>query len=97
MLKTEPEYWYSYIWFFSFVLLIHYQEEEKVRVAESKAQLQQQVKESGRRNEELIHVTGRLQDSHAKLELALADLDRSRSLNEKLKDQLAKVFYTYTD
>ena len=65
-----------------------------MRITESMGQLQHQLNEYSRRSADLVALTGQLQDYKTQVELADSELGRSRSLSEKLRDQLTKVLLT---
>jgi predicted nucleic acid-binding Zn-ribbon protein len=60
-------------------------------MAESMTQLQHQLNEYSRRSADLVALTGQLQDYRTQVELTESELERSRVLSEKLRDQLSKV------
>jgi hypothetical protein len=61
-------------------------------MVESITHLQHQLNEYSRRSADLVALTGELQDYKTKVELAESELERSRVLSEKLRDQLTKVY-----
>ena len=60
-------------------------------MAEAISNLQHQLNDYSRRTVDLISLTAQVQDYKSKVELLESELERSRSLAEKLRDQLSKV------